>query len=415
MKAVIVTIGDEILIGQIVNTNASWLARKLTLGGFEVQRVLTVKDTGDEILKAVDDAFAIADIAVFTGGLGPTADDVTKKALAGYFESDLRFDAQVFDDVKHQFESRGIEMPEINREQAMVPDKCIPLRNKNGTAPGMWFEKGGKVLVSMPGVPVEMKTMFEETVLPKLRKKYHTPWYVEKTILTSGLGESALMEKIAPWEREVKEEGVKLAYLPSPGRVRLRISATGDDKKNLEYKLEKLYRSLEKRLPEYIYGTKEETIQQIVGKLLLEKRLTVSTAESCTGGYMAHLITSVPGSSAYFEGSVVSYSNKVKTSVLGVDRDDIAKYGAVSRQVVEQMAEGARRVLRTDIGLATSGIAGPDGGTPEKPVGTVWIALAMKNGVKAKKLHLTTDRLTNIRSASEIVLQWLRKELLKDL
>ncbi len=412
MNAEIINIGDELLIGQVVNTNASWLASELNKAGISVVQITAIADDDQAIKTALDEASARAEIILISGGLGPTKDDITKKSLAEYFNSEMVFDEGTFENVKKIFALRHYEVTEVNKMQAMIPEKCIPLQNNNGTAPGMWFEKDDKVFVSLPGVPYELKALFSEEVIVRLAKHFKLGAVVHKTIMTTGVGESFLAAKIKDWEDGLPSH-IKLAYLPQPGLVRLRLSAKGPDKKVLETELERLTEVLKEIVPEVIYGYDDMTLEEAVGNLLKEKGKTVATAESCTGGYIAHLITSIPGSSEYFMGSIISYSNDVKIGQLGVSFDALETHGAVSRDVVEQMATGARERLKTDYAMATSGIAGPDGGTEEKPVGTTWIALAGPEGVISQKFHFGEHRGRNIRRAALAALNMLRLELIK--
>ncbi|MBE0638491.1 MAG: competence/damage-inducible protein A [Bacteroidales bacterium] len=410
MKAEIITIGDELLIGQVVDTNSAWLGEQLNLTGVRVNQITIISDDRGQILTTLAEASRRADVILITGGLGPTKDDVTKQVLCEFFDTYLVFDQEAYENVERLFRLRGMAVTELNRRQAEVPASCIPLPNPEGTAPGMWFEKDGKYFVSMPGVPFEMKTMFTTQVLPRLAKYTSASFIVHKTILTQGVGESFLAKTIEDWEDHLPEN-VKLAYLPQPGMVRLRLTAIGDLKAKLEAQLEELDTKLQQLIPDLIFGYGTETMEEVSGKLLLSSGKTLSTAESCTGGYIAHLITSVPGSSAYFKGSVVAYSNEVKRNNLGVDGALLEQHGAVSEQVVRQMAQGIRQKLHTDYGLAVSGIAGPDGGTPEKPVGTTWIALSSPEQTVARKHLFGEHRGRNIRKAALEALNMLRLEL----
>jgi nicotinamide-nucleotide amidase len=410
MKAEIISIGDELLIGQVVNTNASWIASELNMAGIQVVHIAAIADDKEAIVKSLDDASERADIILITGGLGPTKDDITKKTLAEYFDSKLVFHEPTFNQIKEIFKARNFEVTDINRQQAMIPDKCEPLFNKNGTAPGMWFEKEGKVFVSMPGVPFEMKPMVTEQVLPRLNKKFNFGTIIHKTVMTTGMPESFLADKIKEWENNLPEN-IKLAYLPQPGIVRLRLTAKGHDKAALQKAVDLQVEKLKAIIGDIIYGYDDITLEEVVGQLLREKGKTLSTAESCTGGYIAHLITSIAGSSDYFQGSVVSYSNEVKSKVLGVPESDLIEHGAVSQQVVEAMVIGVRKLMGTDYAVATSGIAGPTGGTPEKPVGTTWIAVATPEKVVSKLFHFGEHRGRNIRRAALAALEMLRKEL----
>lgn len=411
MTAEIINIGDELLIGQVVNTNASWMGAELNKAGIQVKQITSIADDASEIRQAIDQARERADIILISGGLGPTKDDITKKTLAEYFDSKMVFHEPSLENVKRIFSSLNFEVTEVNRQQAMVPEKCTPLVNRTGTAPGMWFELDGKVIVSMPGVPLEMKTLTSEEVVPRLQEHFHLDAIVHKTVMTTGMGESFLAEKIKDWEDNLPTH-VKLAYLPQPGIVRLRLSSKGTNKEKLETELDQLLRGLEQYIPKAIFGYCDCALEEIVGNLLKETGKTVSTAESCTGGYISHLITSIAGSSAYFTGGIVSYANEVKTDQLGVLPETLENYGAVSQEVVEQMATGVRERLQTDYALAVSGIAGPDGGTEEKPVGTTWIAVAYEGGVKAKKFHFGPQRDRNIRRAALAALNMLRLELI---
>jgi nicotinamide-nucleotide amidase len=411
MKVEIITIGDEILIGQIVDTNSAWMARKLNGIGAKVDRIVTIPDGIDVIIEALSEAEERADVVLITGGLGPTKDDVTKKALAQYFNCGFTFHPEIAEHISRLFARFGKTLSELNRLQAELPSACVPLQNDQGTAPGMWFERNNTVFVSMPGVPYEMKGIMQDHVLPRVKEKFSAPTILHKTVLTMGMGESWLSERIADWEDSLPSS-IKLAYLPSPGRVRLRLSAFGEREDSL---LQELNFEVEKLLgiiPDLVFGFDTDTIEKVVGKLLLDKGKTLSTAESCTGGMIAHKVTSIPGSSAYFQGSVVSYANEVKMSALGVLEQDLKIHGAVSEPVVRQMAEGVRTKFKTDYSIATSGIAGPDGGTEEKPVGTVWIAVSTPEKTITKKYQFGHNRARNIEISSNTALNMLRKELM---
>jgi nicotinamide-nucleotide amidase len=414
MIAEIITIGDEILIGQIVDSNSAWIAEELNLIGVKIGRIVSISDDAEEIKHALDSGFERADLLIVTGGLGPTKDDITKTTLADYFNDELILSEDVLAHVTALFARFGREMTDLNRRQALVPSKCIPLKNPLGTAPGMWFDQNGKAVVSLPGVPYEMKGLMEHEVSPLIQQKYLLPAIVHKTVLTHGLGESWLSEQIAEWEDALPKH-IKLAYLPSPGRVRLRLSATGDNAKTLLTEVESQIEELKKLIPHLIYGYDDDTMEQEVGKLLKELNATLSTAESCTGGGIAASITSVSGSSEYFLGSTVSYANQVKQEILGVSSDMLTNQGAVSVEVVKQMAEGSRKLMHSDYAVSTSGIAGPGGGSEEKPVGTVWIGLSGPNRTIAKKFLFGDVRKRNIQRSIATALNMLRKELLKDL
>ncbi len=410
MNAEVITIGDEILIGQVTDTNSAWLAAKLNEAGFQVSRMSSVGDRHKAIADALDQASQRAEVVILTGGLGPTRDDITKKALCAYFNTGLVFDARAFSQIETIFRNRGREILEINRRQAELPENCTPLYNGNGTAPGMWFEEGGIVCISLPGVPFEMKALMHEQVIPRLREKFNPPAVHHRTILTAGAGESYLAGLISKWEDALPAH-VRLAYLPSPGMVRLRLSASGDDK-GIGAELDELVRTLRAVIGRYLFGYGEDTLAAAVGRLLRERKLTVATAESCTGGYLSHLITCVPGSSDYFMGSVIAYDNMVKRSVLDVPTEHFDTVGAVSEPVVTAMAVNVRKKFPADFAMATSGIAGPDGATPGKPVGYIWVAVAGPEHVYTKLLHLGKHRLYNIEASSMFVLNKLRLELL---
>ena len=410
MKAEIISIGDELLIGQVVNTNASWMASELNKSGIQVVHIAAIADESTAIKNALKEASKRAEIILLTGGLGPTKDDITKYTLAAFFNSGFVFHEPTFQHIQSLFSARNFKLSEVNKKQAEIPDNCTPLFNRNGTAPGMWFEKNNKIFVSMPGVPFEMRPLLSEQVIPKLREKFHLEFIFHKTIMTTGIAESWLAEKIADWENSLPEN-IKLAYLPQPGIVRLRLSASGPDKSLLEQEVNRYCQTLHTYIPQIIFGYDDISLEEVVGKLLLKNKQTLSTAESCTGGYIAHLITSIAGSSDYFKGAVVSYSNEIKNQQLGVGLKMLEQEGAVSREVVEAMALGAQQRLKTNFALATSGIAGPGGGTPEKPVGTVWIALAGPKGVQSKLFHFGEHRGRNIRRSALAALNMLRLEL----
>jgi nicotinamide-nucleotide amidase len=417
MKAItaeLLTIGDEILYGQIVDTNSQWMSVELTNIGVKIVRKTSVADTEQEILSAFAEAEKRADVVLITGGLGPTSDDITKSCLAKYFNCGLVINEEALAEVTAFFKSRGREITEMNRQQAALPSACIKITNPVGTAPGMWFDKGKKVFMSMPGVPHEMKRMITEQVIPQLKQKYTLPVIHHKIIRTIGQGESFLAEKIAGWEKALPAH-IKLAYLPSLGEVKLRLTCFGDSLPPLEKEADALTEKLNVIIGSFIYGYGEETIEVAIGKLLKENKLTLSIAESCTGGKVSHMITSVPGSSDYFQGSIVPYSYDIKMSQLGVTEKTLNQYGAVSEQTITEMATLVRKKFNTSIGVATSGIAGPGGATPEKPVGTVWIAYADEHRVITKKLQLSNQRHLNIQLSSMAVLNLIRlsvKELI---
>lgn len=406
--AEVVTIGDEILYGQITDTNTQWMSTELDKIGVKTVRKSSVGDQEDKILQILAEAESRADIVLLTGGLGPTKDDITKKMLCKYFDDELVINEDALAFITDFFVKRGRPMTELNRQQAAVPSRCTYLANKTGTAPGMWFVHNGTVFVSMPGVPHEMKYLMSNEVIPRLRAFFETPIIYHKMIRTIGVGESFLAEKIENWEDNLPEH-IKLAYLPSFGQVRLRLTAVGTNEEQLKKDVDL---EIEKVLPligSSVFGFDNDDLEVAIGKELKKQGLTVSAAESCTGGYISHMFTKVAGSSAYFMGSVVSYDNSVKVNVLGVNAETIAQHGAVSEETVTLMAEGARKLMKTDFAIATSGIAGPDGGTPEKPVGTLWIACAMEGRTIAKKVQMANQRDTNIQYGSVVALNLLRK------
>lgn len=408
--AELLTIGDEILYGQIVDTNSQWMSVELDKIGIKVVRKTTVGDVESEMLTAFAEAEKRADVILITGGLGPTSDDLTKPCLAKYFNCGLAMNEEALAEVTEFFKSRGRELTEINRQQAALPTACVKITNALGTAPGMWFDKDNKVFMSMPGVPHEMKKMMTDLVLPRLATKYQLPVIHHKVIRTIGIGESFLAEKIADWEKALPAH-IKLAYLPSLGEVKLRLTGFGTSLQQLETETNQLVEKLQERVGQFIYGFGEEPIEVVLGRTLRARKLTLSIAESCTGGYLSHLITSVPGSSEYFLGTMIPYAYEIKMRQLGVKPETLEKYGAVSEPTIIEMANIVRAKFSTDIGVATSGIAGPGGATPDKPVGTVWIAYSDKHQTVTKKLRLTKDRMLNIKLASAAVLNLIRQSL----
>lgn len=391
MNSIIISIGDELLIGQTVNTNASWMGEVLNGAGIEVVEVLTISDNEVAIEQALNYASGKSDLVLITGGLGPTKDDITKKVFANYFDVPLVENKEALENVESFFANYKRPMLPVNKLQALVPEGCDMLLNKVGTAPGMWMENEHAVFVSMPGVPHEMKYLISEEVLPRIKAKCKLPAIVHHTILLQGIGESYVAEEIADIEDELPAH-LKLAYLPSPGVLKLRLTGRGEHEAVLKEEILKVFGDIKSRLAEYVFSDSDEGLEMLVGAELLKQGLTVSTAESCTSGALAAKITSVSGASAYFEGSVVSYSNSVKSSQLNVLESDLKEFGAVSELVVKQMARGVQKLLKTDYAIATSGIAGPGGGTDEKPVGTVWIGLATPKGVFAQKFQMGKGR-----------------------
>ncbi|MFT3947638.1 MAG: competence/damage-inducible protein A [Agriterribacter sp.] len=409
--ASIITIGDELLIGQVVDTNSAWMAQELNKTGIWLRRRIAVGDSKDEIVNALNTEMQDASIILITGGLGPTADDITKPVLADYFSGKLVIDKGALENVQKIFERLNRPMIERNMKQAEVPDVCTVIPNKRGTAPGMWFEKDGKIIVSMPGVPHEMKGMMTDYVIPRLQQYFTFPFIDHRTLLTAGIGESFIAEKIQDWENGLPSN-FKLAYLPNYGMVRLRITGSDGNSGRLQKQLDESFASLKTYVKEWLVTDEDMPLAKVIGRLLKERSATVSAAESCTGGYIAHLITSFAGSSAYFKGSVVSYANEVKENVLHVKQDTLLTDGAVSEATVRQMAVGVRQTMNTDYAVATSGIMGPDGGTPDKPVGTVWMAACSRNRVFAEKFHFRYDRERNIEMAAIYALNMLRKCIL---
>jgi nicotinamide-nucleotide amidase len=415
MNVEIINIGDELLIGQVINTNAAWMAEQLNLSGFRVHQVTVISDERGHILQALAEVAQRAEIILISGGIGPTRDDITKHTLCDFFETRLVFNEDAYRDLEALFARRGYPVTELNRQQAEMPECCTGIPNKLGTARGMWFERerpgGGKtIFVSMPGVPFEMKAMMNEYVIPKLKLAFSTPFIYHKTILTQGVGESFLAAQIESWENALPGN-IKLAYLPQPGIVRLRLTAEGVQEELLHQQVDQEVSKLTALIPEHIFGYDDETLELIVGRLLKEKHATMATAESCTGGLIAQMITGVPGSSAYFKGSVVAYANEIKQDILGVSAESIEKHGAVSQQVVTEMAISLQMKFNVDYAIATSGIAGPDGGTPEKPVGTTWIAIAAPDEVFAVRYLFGESRERNIRRTALQALSLLRKKL----
>jgi len=408
MTAKIISIGDELLIGQVVNTNAAWLAEQLNKIGIKVDEILAISDDGKEIERVVKSAISRHDLVITTGGLGPTKDDITKQCLARIFDAKMVLNETVLANNTAFFKSRGFELTEINRKQAEVPECCEVIENTCGTAPCMWFNTpNGGVLISLPGVPYEMKTIVERELLTRLKALNDGQIIIHKTVMTYGLGESFLSERIASWE-DALPENFKLAYLPKPGILRLRLSAFGTDENALNAEMARQLEGLQNLIPELIYGYDDESLEAVIFRLLKEKKQTLSVAESCTGGYIAHRITLMPGSSEVFNGSVVVYAYEAKQNLIGVTLETLEKYGAVSEQCVIEMAEGCNKLFNTDYAIAVSGIAGPGGATDEKPVGTVWIAVATPEKTIAEKFSFGDNRERNILRACLSALNMLR-------
>lgn len=407
VKAEILAIGDELLYGQIMDTNSHWISQELDKIGVRVVRRTTVGDNRESILSAFESAEKRADIILMTGGLGPTNDDLTKPLLAEYFNCEIKLVPEALEAVRIFFERRGRELTHLNKLQAHLPTNCTYIPNELGTAPGMWFHEKGKIWMSMPGVPHEMKKLMTDQVIPRLKEIYPLPHIYHKVIKTVGIGESWLADLIKDWEANLPPH-IRLAYLPSLGQVRLRLTAFGSNTKELEQEVEQELKKLNPLIDKYIYGYNQETLEEAIGRLLKLHGKNVAFAESCSGGYISHLVTTVPGSSDYFQGAIIPYHNEFKNNILGVENDVLKKFGAVSEETVIQMAENVRKLFRSDIGLSSSGIAGPSGGTDEKPVGTVWIACAMEKKTLTKKLLLTQDRMLNIQLTAVAVLNLLR-------
>ncbi|MCL6259598.1 competence/damage-inducible protein A [Aquiflexum sp. TKW24L] len=412
VKAEIIAIGDELLYGQIVDTNSQWISQELDKIGVRVVHRSTIGDNRDGILAAFEAAEKRADIILMTGGLGPTNDDLTKPLLAEYFDCKLELVPEALEAVRTFFEKRGRELTDLNRFQAHLPTKCVYVPNEMGTAPGMWFEQNGKKWMSMPGVPHEMKNLMTGFVIPKIKSLFTLPNIYHKLIKTVGIGESWLADLIKDWEKNLPQH-IKLAYLPSLGQVKLRLTAFGEDLFILQNDVEDQINKVFPIIGKYIFGYNKETLEEAVGRLLKQNNQKVALAESCTGGYISHLITSIAGSSDYFQGSLIPYHNHFKNSLLGVENETLEKHGAVSEPTVIQMAENIRVKFNADFGLASSGIAGPGGGWAEKPVGTVWIACAFEGNTVTKKLQLTQDRMLNIQLTAVAVLNLLRLSILE--
>lgn len=410
MKVEVISIGDELLIGQTVNTNASWMGMALRDIGANIDYGTVIRDEKSMMRDAFDLAFSRVDVVLVTGGLGPTKDDITKKVLCEYFGTELVQNDEVLAHVRGFFESRGRKMLDVNILQAHVPSNATVLHNNFGTAPGMWFEHEGKILVSMPGVPYEMKSIMTDHLIPRLEDRFELDKLYYKTLQIQGMGESYIAELIKDIEEELRTDELSLAYLPSPGLVRLRVSAK-DTSVNRE-KIQGYISRIEDLLPKHAFGYEDDSLPEVIGKLLRDRGETVTTIESCTGGAVAAAITSIPGASDYFHGATVTYSDAIKSGVVGVESKTLKQFGAVSQQTVEEMAHGGRKLMNATYGVALSGIAGPEGGTDEKPVGTVWIAIATSEGVFSKKCLFEKDRSRNIRRSVLTALNLLRCEIL---
>lgn len=413
VNAAIVTIGDELLIGQVVDTNSAWMAKQLNDYGIKVHRRVAVGDDADAIWHALDTESKEADIILITGGLGPTADDITKPLLCKYFNGKMVVNEEALTSVKNIFE-KYLKRPLIERNlrQAEVPDNCTVIQNKRGTAPGMWFEKNHVIFVSMPGVPYEMQGMMQDAVLPALEQRFVLPRISHRTLLLAGIGESFVAERLIDFEASL-HSSVKLAYLPNYGMLRLRLTqyaANADEEKMLDENFD----ILKSFVQDHLVTDEDISLEAVVGNFLKKNHKTLATAESCTGGYIAHLITTIPGSSAYFKGSVISYSNEIKENMLGVQRNTLSEHGAVSEATVQEMVTGALKLLQTDYAIAVSGIMGPDGGSPEKPAGTVWIAAGSKRQLKTLNMHFRFDRMRNMQLTAMYALNLLRMVIISE-
>ena len=405
-----ISIGDELLIGQVINTNAAWLGEHLSEAGFHLDSVLTIGDSERAILDAFD-ACMDAELVLVTGGLGPTADDITKPTVCKFFDTELEFCQAAYDNVLSLFKRRGFQMSERNRSQAMLPKSCVYIPNTYGTAPCMWLEKKGVVFVFMPGVPFEMKGIFTDELLPRIKARFHSVPYEKRVIMTTGIGESFLADRIKEWE-EALPGFLSLAYLPQYGMVRLRLSGRHEDADLLHVTLDDQVKKLTQLIPEYIFSMQDQPIERTVFDLLNSKGMTFASAESCTGGNIAHVITLIPGSSDVFKGTAVTYATPMKTKVLGVPAELIEKHGVVSQQVVESMAKGVRNLMEADFGVATTGVAGPSGGTEENPIGTVWLGLASPSDVVSKRFNFGKDRENVINRATIAAYEMLRECIL---
>lgn len=414
MQAEIITIGDEILIGQILDSNSKWIAEKLNKIGVSVYQITSIQDDKEHILKALKEAQLNCDIVIVTGGLGPTKDDITKLTLAEYYTDKLIFNEEIAEHIRMLFAKMNYPFTEVNKNQALVPSKCIAFKNELGTAPGMWFHENNKVVVSLAGVPYEMKGLMTNSVLPKLVETYHLPFIIHQTILTYGMGESMLAEKIEDWETNLPNF-ISLAYLPSFGKVSLRLTAKGLKKEILEEAISKNVKTLEKLIGDIIVGYEEnENLEALIGKLLIEKNKTLATAESCTGGNISKMITSIPGSSNYFVGSVVAYQAAIKINELNVAEDLITNYSVVSSQVAEAMVKGIQQKFKTDYAIATTGNAGPTTDLTDKTVGVVYIAIATPTAIFSEEFNFGKPREKVIERTSNKALEMLRKEILKN-
>lgn len=413
INASIITIGDELLIGQTIDTNSAFIAQELNKIGIWVKRRIAIGDVAEQIVETLEAQSKDCDVIIITGGLGPTADDITKPALCDYFGSQLIIDAKALQNVNDIFTKLNRPITERNQKQAEVPHNCTVLQNSRGTAPGMWFEKDDVVYVSLPGVPHEMQGLIEKKVISKLEDKFTLPAIIHKTLLTANVGESVIADALSEFEDTLPAH-IKLAYLPSYGMVKLRLTGKGEDKIEITGEVEDFFEELKTEVSEWLVADEDITMEEVISKLLTERKKFVGTAESCTGGYIAHLLTKRPGSSGTYKGGIVSYANDVKENALGVQHYTLAKYGAVSEETISEMVTGVIDSLKVDYAVATSGILGPDGGTNEKPVGTVWIAVTNGQKITAKKHFVRFDRTRNIEMTARIALTMLRQFILEE-
>jgi nicotinamide-nucleotide amidase len=409
MKVEILAIGDELLIGQTINTNAAWLGQEMALRGYQVQRATAIEDKPEAIVHALDHILPSTNCVIITGGLGPTKDDLTKHTLASYFESPLEIHQATLRQIEAFFASRNRPMLEVNIQQAALPTKAKILTNRLGTAAGMWFERNNVIYISLPGVPYEMKTIMTEEAFVALAKRFQGQTLYHRTLHTQGIGESFLAEKIADWEDRVRDAGLGLAYLPAPGLVKLRLSSyTGKENQAL---IDQFFRELELRIPAHVFGYDDCTLELALGAELLAKKATIGTVESCTAGLLAQHIASVSGASAYYQGALLTYSNELKMRIAQVSPQTLEQFGAVSEQVAIEMAANGRRILGVDYCLSTTGVAGPSGGTPEKPVGLVWVGLSGPTGTIAKRFQFGDQRQRNLEMTVLGAMNWLRYTL----
>lgn len=412
MQAEIISIGDELLLGQTVNTNASWIGKELALVGIPVQWGITIADDREAIIHAFDEAMKRSELVIVTGGLGPTKDDITKHVLCEYFDTELEINPVVLERVESFFKKRNRVMLDVNIQQAALPKSCRVIDNYAGTASGMWFEKNGSILISLPGIPFEMQGMMTDILIPEFIKRFKVPSIYHRTILTTGIGESYLADRIQDWENRVRANGLGLAYLPSQIVLKLRLTSS-KGKEDAEL-IQAYFDEIEAEMPEFVFGYEDDELNDVVGKILLQNNKTVGTVESCTGGGIANFFTATPGSSNYFQGGLVTYSNELKMKLADVKSDTLAQFGAVSEEVVKEMSVGGLSKLGVDYCISISGIAGPDGGSEDKPVGTVWISVASKESVISKKYNFGNNREHNVQMSIFAAVNLLRNVILQN-